>query len=106
MQRSLKNILKSLDNVVSICDNQFVPYLRKPVKLDRLDHKLMVSIDRMANDFLKKTMAKTMTKEDTSALINCARLIKSLIKEQDKLVASVSDEALEKAAERTEPTGS
>jgi len=75
-----------------------VAYKRKPIKIDRLDLKLMISIDRLANEFLKKTWAKTMEKADIDALVNITKLVKNLKKEQDELAAKASDAELENAA--------
>ena len=75
-----------------------VPYVRKPVKLSNLDNKLLVSIDRMANEYLRKTHAKKMTKDDVSGLVNCAKLVHYLVKEQQEATAKLSEDELESQA--------
>lgn len=73
-----------------------------PVDLDKIQHYFLVVLKREATRLLDQSFEAKLSEESSKALVNYLKLLKDLKESEEKELESLSDEELEKLANKGE----
>jgi hypothetical protein len=74
----------------------------KQVNLSQLHKKLINTLNRTADELLDRSYNKQMSKDDIKALVDCIKMMPTLIRQEEIEMESLTDDELKERAKEVE----